>query len=65
MQVIRKVNGAIDGETPDVEDQYGEQTCDRIKKAELKAGLDKFSADAVLGMTVNLQRGALGLVKVG
>jgi hypothetical protein len=64
MQVIRKVNGATDGQTSGMEDQYGEQTCDRIKKAELKAGLDKFSADAVLGMTVNLQRGALGLVKV-
>ncbi|KAL4986229.1 hypothetical protein BDW68DRAFT_178941 [Aspergillus falconensis] len=64
MQVIRKVSGAVDGQTSGMEDHYGEQTCDRIKKAELKAGLDNFSADAVLGMTVNLQRGALGLVKV-
>lgn len=66
MQVIRKVDGTM-SMTPNgkelCEDEHGELTCDRIKKAELKSDLNKFRVDIVNGMTVNLQQGALGLVK--
>lgn len=68
MQVIRKVDGttnmAANGKEL-WEDEHGELTCDRIKKAELKSDLNKFRVDIVNGMTVNLQQGALGLVKAG
>ncbi|KAJ6131261.1 hypothetical protein N7523_001721 [Penicillium sp. IBT 18751x] len=67
MRVIRKVDGttntAPNGQEL-YEDENGELTCDRIKKAELKSDLNKFRVDVVNGMTVNLQHGALGLVKV-
>ncbi|KAJ5371544.1 hypothetical protein N7517_003550 [Penicillium concentricum] len=66
MRVIRKVDGTTDiapnGKTL-CEDERGELTCDRIKKAELKSDLNKFRVDVVNGMTVNLQQGALGLVR--
>jgi hypothetical protein len=65
MRVIRKVDGTTDMATGKTlcEDERGELTCDRIKKAELKSDLNKFRVDIVNGMTVNLQQGALGLVR--
>ncbi|KAJ5137809.1 hypothetical protein N7526_004042 [Penicillium atrosanguineum] len=67
MRVIRKVdcttNTDPNGKKPS-EDENGELTCDRIKKAELKSDINKFRVDIVNGMTVNLQQGALGLVKM-
>ncbi|CAI7637180.1 unnamed protein product [Penicillium glandicola] len=66
MRVIRKVDGTTE-KAPNgkslCEDEHGELTCDRIKKAELKSDLNKFRVDVVNGMTVNLQRGALGLIQ--
>ncbi len=65
MRVIGKVDGTMSLGAGADPDRHGELTCDRIKKEELKAGLDDFGADVVNGMTVKLQRGALGLVTVG
>ncbi|OJJ76884.1 hypothetical protein ASPBRDRAFT_70456 [Aspergillus brasiliensis CBS 101740] len=67
MRVIQKVDGTMDKSQNNkgmCEENHGELTCDRIKKAELKSDLNKFGVDVVNGMTVNLQRGALGLVKL-
>ncbi|KAJ5775866.1 uncharacterized protein N7511_000877 [Penicillium nucicola] len=66
MRVIRKVDGTMKPTSNGKElgeDELGELTCDRIKKAELKSDLNKFSVDVVHGMTVNLQQGALGLMQ--
>lgn len=65
MRIIGKVDGTMDLGTVSDPDRHGELTCDRIKKEELKAGLREFGADVVNGMTVKLQRGALGLATVG
>ena len=66
MRVIQKVDGTMNMSQNSkgfCEENHGELTCDRIKKEELKSDLNKFGVDVVNGMTVNLQRGALGLVK--
>lgn len=66
MRVIRKVNGTMKMFSDNEElgkDKLGERTCDRIKKEELKSDLNKFRDDIIHGMTVNLQQGALGLIK--
>lgn len=66
MRVIRKVDGTMNMFTDKEKlgkDKWGELTCDRIKKEELKLDLNKFRDDIVQGMTVNLQQGALGLIQ--
>ncbi|KAL4874339.1 hypothetical protein BJY04DRAFT_226143 [Aspergillus karnatakaensis] len=63
LKVIEKVDPSIasaEGKTL-CEDEFGQLACDRIKKAEMKAGIQKFEKEVINGMTMNLERGRLGL----
>ncbi|KAL3455282.1 hypothetical protein BJX64DRAFT_295208 [Aspergillus heterothallicus] len=65
MRVIEKAGGGVEGNGNGIrEDEFGTVTCDQIKKAEMKKGLDVF-AEGVNGMRVVLELGRLGLQLVG